>query len=240
MNGTDPKSLLPRFSSAMRGTGFARFLSILFVLSVPEFAARAAGAQSERAALIPAAQATESRLAGFVKEGFTAVALMLTEPNATREARAARAVIEAKLPLDYWIEVARNPAMAEAHPEWMASVQTHEEWRRFFPEFPKPGSKDMVKVYPWVPARIGKHLTRISSAWPLRVSWWPAPKLSKAGDRIYLNGGRTRDANPRGEHAAGKHRAWTGRNLGRIMFCNALDDRSDPYPDLGIRHVLDF
>ena len=181
MNGTAPKVFLARYSSALRGTGLAGILSILFALSAPMFAARAAGPPPEKAALILAAQATETRLASLRKDGFAAVALMLTDTNATREAAAARVVREAKLPLDYWIEVARNPAMADAHPEWMASIQTHEEWRRFFPEFPKPGSNDMVKVYPWVPMlyreTFDAHLQRLTVL--LRNK--PAPR------RIFLN-----------------------------------------------------
>ena len=181
MNGPDRKFLFARFSPALRGTGLAGVLLILLAVSVPEFAARAAAPPPEKSALILAAQATETRLTSLRKDGFTAVALMLTETNAIREAAAARAVIEAKLPLDYWIEVARNPAMANAHPEWMASIQTHEEWRRFFPEFPKPGSNDMVKVYPWVPVlyreTFDAHLQRLT----VLLKGKPAPR------RIFLN-----------------------------------------------------
>lgn len=181
MNGMDRKYLLSRFPSALRRARLAGILPILVALSVPEFAVRAAGPPPEKAALILAAQATETRLASLRKDGFTAVALMLTDTNATREATAALAVIGAKLPLDYWIEIARNPAMADAHPEWMASIQTHEEWRRFFPEFPKPGSNDMVKVYPWVPVlyreTFDAHLQRLTAL----LKGKPAPR------RIFLN-----------------------------------------------------
>jgi hypothetical protein len=59
--------------------------------------------------------------------------------------------LSAKLNLYYWIEIARNPAMADAHPEWMASIQTHPEWRRHFPNFPQPATNEVVKNYPWVP-----------------------------------------------------------------------------------------
>jgi hypothetical protein len=33
----------------------------------------------------------------------------------------------------------------------MASLQGHREWRRFFPDFPRPGPDEVVKTYPWVP-----------------------------------------------------------------------------------------
>jgi len=41
--------------------------------------------------------------------------------------------------------------MAESHPEWMASLQGHPEWRRFFKEIPFPKDDEVVKNYPWVP-----------------------------------------------------------------------------------------
>ena len=55
------------------------------------------------------------------------------------------------LSLAYWVEVARSPALADEHPEWMASLQTHQEWRRFFPNAPKPKMNEVAKTYPWVP-----------------------------------------------------------------------------------------
>ena len=41
--------------------------------------------------------------------------------------------------------------LAHEHPEWMASLQTHDEWRRLFPEARQPKPTEVVKTYPWVP-----------------------------------------------------------------------------------------
>ena len=80
---------------------------------------------------------------------------------------------EAELELALWIEVGRDPKLAEAHPEWMASIQGHPEWRRFYPDFPKLSKGQTVKVFPWVPiayeeafaAQLEK-VDRILQRWP--------------------------------------------------------------------------
>lgn len=78
---------------------------------------------------------------------------------------AARRIRDAGLDLYYWIEIARNPTLADAHPEWMASLQTHTEWRRHFPNFPKLGTNQVAKTYPWVPVLYAEtfdvHLRRV-------------------------------------------------------------------------------
>ena len=33
----------------------------------------------------------------------------------------------------------------------MASLQTHDEWRRFFPDLPSLAANEVAKTYPWVP-----------------------------------------------------------------------------------------
>ena len=68
-----------------------------------------------------------------------------------KEDAAARLASAAGLQLFYWIEVARCPELADAHPEWMASLQGHPEWRRFYSKLPKPSDDEVVKNYPWVP-----------------------------------------------------------------------------------------
>jgi|GEM_PF-2414676 len=62
-----------------------------------------------------------------------------------------RAIRTAGFKLGYWIEVARSPSIANAHPEWMASLQTHDEWKRFYPDFQSPSPEEVTKTYPWVP-----------------------------------------------------------------------------------------
>ena len=107
-----------------------------------------------RTALLRAEQVTDDRLASLATEGFSAVVLKLAaSADAARddEARAARRIVASGLALHYWIEIAHSPEFADAHPEWMASLQGHEEWRRFFPDVAKPAEGEVVKNYPWVP-----------------------------------------------------------------------------------------
>jgi hypothetical protein len=80
---------------------------------------------------------------------------------------------ESGLSIWYWIEVARDVELATAHPEWMASIQGHPEWRRFYPDFPKERDDQMVKVFPWVPifyqGAIEAQVTKVQKllkAWP--------------------------------------------------------------------------
>jgi hypothetical protein len=105
-----------------------------------------------RAVLLAPAQATPERLSGLKTEGKNAVVLFLEETNGATARVAADRVGSAGLNLYYWIEVGRNPVLAAAHPEWMASIQSHPEWRRFHPDFPPTKKGEMVKAYPWVPA----------------------------------------------------------------------------------------
>lgn len=108
-----------------------------------------------RGALLQADQINDGRLAQLRDEGFNAIVLVLSAVDGearTLEVRAARKVISnAAFELGYWVEVARCPELADAHPDWMASLQTHDEWRRFFPDTPEPHVNEVVKTYPWVP-----------------------------------------------------------------------------------------
>lgn len=73
------------------------------------------------------------------------------ETNSERIVQACQLIQSAQLPVEYFWEVARCPQLADAHPEWMASLQGHDEWRRLFPNFPAAKSNEVVKTYPWVP-----------------------------------------------------------------------------------------
>jgi len=67
------------------------------------------------------------------------------------EREAALHIRSRRLPLYYWIEVGRDTALADKHPGWMASLQGHTEWRRFFPKLATTGQGEMVKNYQWTP-----------------------------------------------------------------------------------------
>jgi len=126
--------------------------------------------------LITAAQATNALLRSFKLEGYHAAVLNLDAANPSGNSVAARRIRQAGLDLYYWIEVAHNSALADAHPEWMASIQTHPEWRRFFPSLPQTKTNEVVKTYPWVPVgyqeTFSVHLDRVRQL----VKGNPAPE----------------------------------------------------------------
>lgn len=104
-----------------------------------------------KAALLTAAQASADRLRDLKRDGYNAAALNLSDGSSQPDKAAAQRIRSAGLELFYWIEVGRSPALADAHPEWMASLQGHPEWRRFFPKLPLTKTNEVVKNYPWVP-----------------------------------------------------------------------------------------
>ncbi len=95
---------------------------------------------------------TPTRLRSLRQQGINTVALELADSTAAAPVRTAvKRIREAGLAPYYWIEVGRSPALADRHPEWMASLQGHPEWRRLFPRAPQPRDGEVVKNYPWVP-----------------------------------------------------------------------------------------
>ena len=72
-----------------------------------------------------------------------------------------------KLDLYYWIEVARNPTLADEHPDWMASLGLHQDWHERFPQVPLPAANEVAKAYPWVPigyaTAYAAHLARVAA-----------------------------------------------------------------------------
>ena len=106
-----------------------------------------------RGAMLAVDQATDARLRWLESTGIQAIALQLSGSTKDRDAelQACQRISHAKLDLYFWIEVARCPDLADAHPQWMASLQGHTEWRRLFANPPTPGANQVVKTYPWVP-----------------------------------------------------------------------------------------
>lgn len=105
-----------------------------------------------RGVLILPKEATARQIRRFASDGYNAVVLHLRDEASEQENQnAAQQVLKSGLGLYYWIEVGRNATLAKAHPEWMASLQTHPEWRRHFPKFAQPATNQVVKNYPWVP-----------------------------------------------------------------------------------------
>jgi hypothetical protein len=106
-----------------------------------------------RGAMLAAEQVTEVRLRALKSKGIQAIAIMLRSdaPHRDVELRACQRIRRAELDLYYWIEVAHCAELADANPEWMASLQGHRQWRRLFKDPPSPKSNEVVKTYPWVP-----------------------------------------------------------------------------------------
>ncbi len=85
-------------------------------------------------------------------EGFTAIVLPLDEDHTADAYRsAANAIAAAGLDLYYWVEVARNERLADAHPHWMASLGMHDDWLSRYPALKKPAKTEVAKAWPWVP-----------------------------------------------------------------------------------------
>src|SRR5438034_2100780 len=116
--------------------------------------------------LVEAETVKPAAVSQWRQERFKAVAVVLDEQ--TGEARyreLARHISAGGLDLYCWIEVARNPKLAAAHPRWMAALGSHEDWQKSFPKFLEPGVGEVAKAFPWVPISYREafdaHLARI-------------------------------------------------------------------------------
>ena len=140
-------------------------LLLALVLCVPFGACLAGPVAKLKGALLTATQADDGQLRSLKAQGYNSVVLNLSAESTAQDKDAAHRIQTAGFDLHYWIEIARCPALADAHPEWMASLQGHQEWRRFFPDLPKPAAGEVVKNYPWVPVlykeTFAAHLERV-------------------------------------------------------------------------------
>jgi len=102
--------------------------------------------------LVSPGMVTPSTVAAWKREGFHGVAIALDE-EAGKVAlnAAARAAAAGQLGVYFWMEVARNPALANAHPRWMASLGMHDDWQKRFPGSRLPEKDEVAKAWPWVP-----------------------------------------------------------------------------------------
>ncbi len=154
--------MLPRNSRRRRAIFLALSFSALgatAVIAVP--------LPKLKAVLLTAAQANNARLRTLKTEGYNVAVLNLSTPDDAPEKEAAQRIQKSGLEVYYWIEIGRSPALADAHPEWMASIQTHPEWRRFFPDLPALKEGEVVKNFPWVPVLYEEtfpvHLERVKA-----------------------------------------------------------------------------
>ena len=104
------------------------------------------------AVLVAADAVTGDRVAGWKAEGFGAVAVVLADDlDAPALQAAAKSVADGGLTWYVWVEVGRNPALARDHPEWMASLGSHDDWQKRFPKVRPPAKGEVAKAWPWVP-----------------------------------------------------------------------------------------
>lgn len=118
--------------------------------------------------LVEPEMVTTTAISQWKKEAFKGVAVVLDERTSEAAYRSlGRNVSEGGLDLYCWIEVARNPKMAAAHPRWMAALGSHQDWQKNFPKFPEPGVGQVAKAFPWVPIAYREtfdaHLARIDA-----------------------------------------------------------------------------
>ena len=148
------------------------FVTLAALLVAPMAAAQLPVAPSQakvapiEIVLVEAEAVTPVAVAQWRQDRFKAVAVVLDEQ--TGEARyreLARHISQGGLDLYCWIEVARNPKLAAAHPRWMAALGSHEDWKKNFKNLPAPGAGEVAKAFPWVPISYREafetHLARI-------------------------------------------------------------------------------
>jgi hypothetical protein len=107
---------------------------------------------SMRGVLVGLDRVSPGFLAAWKSKGVNAVVVPLDDAAKPRWKPMAQTVDRAGMTLWPWVEVARNPAMADAHPEWMAAIGGHhDDWRRRFPDAPVAKRGEVIKAWPWVP-----------------------------------------------------------------------------------------
>lgn len=105
-----------------------------------------------RGVFVKPGRVTPEFLAAWKTKGVTAVIVPLDDVTKRRWEVTAGAVEHAGMSLWPWVEVARNLAMADEHPEWMAATGGHhDDWRKRFPKAPAAKAGEVVKAWPWVP-----------------------------------------------------------------------------------------
>jgi hypothetical protein len=166
-------NILPVQRLALRILAFISFASIAPAQPAPN----SATASPVEIVLVETEAVKPAAVAQWKKEGFKAVAPVLDErPSEAVCREVARQILDGGLELYWWIEVGRNPRLAEAHPRWMAALGMHEDWQKNFPNIPEPKAGEVAKAFPWVPigyreafdahlARLEQLLKRVPPGW---------------------------------------------------------------------------
>jgi hypothetical protein len=159
---------LDAFRVELRSARLTATVALVLAVALRPVVGDAPRPERLRGMLVTSRLATNEQLHNWTKEKVNTVILALSESEPATETKAsAERIRSAGLTLYFWIEIGRNPAMAEDHPEWMASLQGHPEWRRFFPNLRTPAKDEVVKNYPWVPLvyeeAFQAHLQRVAT-----------------------------------------------------------------------------
>lgn len=127
--------------------------------------------------LVAPAAVTALAVAHWKEEGFKGAAIVLDDQvEPARLGEIGQRLAQGGLEGYGWIEVARNPRMATAHPRWMAALGMHQDWQRNFPNLPEAKAGEVAKAFPWVPlgyqesfdahlARVEQLLKRMPDGW---------------------------------------------------------------------------
>ncbi|HKQ38674.1 MAG TPA: hypothetical protein VJ063_11395, partial [Verrucomicrobiae bacterium] len=99
---------------------------ILGLVAAMAWNGKAANAQPLQLILLEARMVTPTEIDNWKKDRYSGIAVILDE-EIDYQALGQR-VAKAGMDLYGWIEVGRNPKMATAHPRWMASLGSHEDW----------------------------------------------------------------------------------------------------------------
>ena len=116
--------------------------------------------------LVEPGAVTKKAVVAWKNDGLTGVVAVLGERfSAKTYESSSKAAHDTGLDLYYWIEVGRNPKLAAAHPEWMASLGMHTDWLKRFPHAKTPEAGEVAKAFPWVSINYREafdaHLARI-------------------------------------------------------------------------------
>lgn len=157
-----------------------------FVIALVLFASPLASIEATdgiRGALLGQDQLEDLDASDFKQRGFDTAVLLATDQWTPSERDLSQLSKLEKQGIEWgiWIEIARDMALADQHPEWMASIQGHPEWRRFFPDFPRLKEGQVVKVYPWVPIAYREAFEAQLEKVKRILARWPAAK------RVFLN-----------------------------------------------------
>jgi hypothetical protein len=123
---------------------------VVSVANAPQAALR--GSKAALGIIALPESVTQQAAARWAASGADRLALVLdsSQPRSAYPSAVAAAAA-AGLDLYYWVEVARCPELAQAHPRWMASLGLHTDWKDRFPDAALPAEGEVAKAWPWVP-----------------------------------------------------------------------------------------